>query len=91
VAPTALRLVFQNLLQEQDAAVAEASQALWSALLQRLGASGVAEALPPDALEVRCCRHVVNDELLMSTTSSFGSFKSEAGTMCSEKGICEPG
>ena len=54
VAPTALRLVFQNLLQEQDAAVAELSQALWSVLLKRLGAGGVAAALPSDVVDVRC-------------------------------------
>ena len=52
VAPTALRLVFQNLLQERDDAVAEVSQALWSTLLQRLGAAGINTALPANTLEV---------------------------------------
>ncbi len=52
VAPTALRLVFQNLLQEQDDAVREGSQALWSTLLQRLGAADIVNVLPADTLEV---------------------------------------
>ena len=52
VAPTSLRLVFQNLLHEQDDAVRQSSQALWSTLLQRLGAAGIAGALPADTLEV---------------------------------------
>ena len=69
VAPTALRLVFQNLLQEQDAAVTEASQALWSALLKRLGANGVAEALSADAVEVRCCNHAVETTVTSDQTA----------------------
>lgn len=52
VAPTALRLVFQNLLHEQDDAVKEGSQALWSTLLQRLGAASSVDAMPADTLEV---------------------------------------
>lgn len=59
--PHVLRLAFQNLLQEGDAAVAAASQALWGVLLRVLPPASLAAALLPDVLQVGparrlCCR-----------------------------------
>lgn len=45
-----MQLVFQNLLQEQDRGVLEASQALWRVLLQRAGSSVSLQALLPAPL-----------------------------------------
>ena len=53
VAPTAMQLVFQNLLQEQDAGALEASQQLWRVLLERV-AGGATSTLLPDALLKVC-------------------------------------
>ena len=54
--PCLLRLAFQNLLQEGDAAVAAASQALWGVLLRVLPPASLAAALPPDVLQVGAAR-----------------------------------
>lgn len=53
VAPQALRLVFQNLLQEQDESALQASRVIWGALLAHTGRQQLVQVLPQPVLQVR--------------------------------------
>ena len=72
VLSAALRLTFQNLLQEEDAGVADASQQLWQALLRRLPLAALANALPEANVQVcsSAGRHtffgMAEDDILLS-------------------------
>ena len=72
---SSLRLAFQNLLQEEDSSVRDASQQFWQRLLQQLTPTVIAEALPAHIIQVqicamvaRCCRSCI---CKLNTTSSW--------------------
>ena len=78
---TALRLTFQNLVMEEDAAILQASQQLWAALLQ--AGAGHLQSLPLSALAVR---HVALSNC-MDTLSCFWCTRQVAFCLWAQLGI----
>lgn len=77
VLQSALRLALQNLLQEEEAGVADASRQLWQTLLRQTSQAALAQALPEETVQVGFASdswHAVALQSVMSRTHLSATF-----------------
>lgn len=80
VLSSVLRLVFQNLLQEQEASVVATSRQLWASLLRLVPPAELAAALPCATIQVLLSPQHSSSSILQSSSALLFHWYMPAGT-----------